>query len=171
MPTWHLKLRWKSLMNPKTAKALIYLIRSSSWFLLWFFGMHSMEAFAQKTHHLLVQSGVEHIASRDKGMSPLMYSGYGFSAGLTWQKTSPKQINEVSLSLSTGMQYNKYRSPIRYHRGSIQVANFYTRKTEEGNAIQWGWFMNNVFSHRLNEAYVNFNDHYEYFSNIGPSIR
>ena len=156
-------------MNPKTAKALICLVKSGVW--LWFFWITPTEVSAQNTHHLLIQSGGEHIGSRDRGMSPLMYSGYGFFAGLTWQKTSPTQTNEVSLNLSTGMQYSKYGSPIRYHRGSIQVANFYTRKKEEANTVQWGWLMNNVFSHRLNEAYVNFNDHYEYFSNIGPSAR
>src|SRR5690554_7707177 len=158
-------------MNPNYKPAFLFFIKSSFWLFVCVCSLKPIAVSAQKSNYFLVKSGLEHIANRDKGMSPLMYSGYGFAAGLAWHKTSPKHITEFSLNLSTGIQYNKYKSPIRYHRGNIQVAHFYKPKKEQGNAIHWGWFISNVFGHRLNEAYVNFNDHYEYFSNIGPAAR
>ena len=157
-------------MNHKNAKTLLFL-KSSPWFFLWVFGFNAMTVSAQKSDYFLIKSGVEPIASRDKGMSPLMYSGYGFFAGMAWHRTSINHVTEFSLNLYTGLQQNKYQNPIRYTRGNIQVDHFYQKKQDKGHAIHWGWLINNTFSHRLNESYVNFNDHYEYFSNIGPAAR
>ena len=128
-------------------------------------------ASAQTSNYFRINSGVEHIGSRDKGMSPLLYSGYGFYVGLGWDRMTPKHTTELVLDLAGGMQRNKYQNPIDYRRGNFQWSTFYHRKAENTRGLNWGWHINNVFSHRFNPAFVNFNDHYEYFTNLGPALR
>jgi hypothetical protein len=131
----------------------------------------STGASAQTSNYLKINSGIEHIASRDKGMSPLLYAGYGFYAGIGWDRITPKHTTELVLNLAMGMQRNKYQNPIDYRRGNLQWTIFYHREVDRKNTLEWGWHINNVFSHRFNATFVNFNDHYEYFSNIGPALR
>lgn len=126
---------------------------------------------AQKSNFLSVKTGWEHIGSRDRGMSPLLYSGSGFYVGLEWDQSTTTHATEVALNLATGVQRNKYEAPITYNRGNLQIATYYSRKKSDKGVLNWGWLINNVFSHRLNKSFVNFNDHYEYFSNIGPAVR
>lgn len=130
----------------------------------------SSMASAQNANYFQVGSGVEHIASRDKGMSPLLYAGYGFHGAIGWERTTTSHSTNLSLDLGIGIQRNKYHNPIDYRRGSLQWSVFYHRKAERKQNLAWGWHINNVFSHRFNASFVNFNDHYEYFTNLGPAL-
>ena len=126
---------------------------------------------AQEVNFLNVQAGMENIGHRDNGMSPLRYAGYGFFTEMSWDKQSNTRSQHLALHYSSGFQWNKFDNPISYRRGGFQVFHFYHDKKPVSNEILWGWFMNNVFSHRYNAAFVNFNDHYEYFTNFGPSAK
>lgn len=157
-------------MNPERNTVFLFFIKSIFWFSLWVCWLSPRALSAQSVNFLQVKGGLEHLGSRDRGMSPLLYSGNGFYVGLSWDKITPKHTIELALDLATGTQRNKYHNPIDYRRGNIQLSTFYHRQDENTKKIIWGWRINNVFSHRLNASFVNFNDHYEYFSNIGPAF-
>lgn len=157
-------------MNPTRPVASIFCLT----LFVAFFGLAlwlSPPVLAQNSNYFQIGSGVEHLASRDRGMSPLLYSGYGFFVGIGWERATPTHSTLLLLDLGMGIQRNKYQNPIDFRRGNLQWSTFYHRKSEGKNALQWGWHINNVFSHRFNASFVNFNDHYEYFTNVGPALR
>lgn len=158
-------------MNPENNIPPILSIKIIICFFFMAAGMPPGTSWGQKSNYLQINSGYEHIANRDKGMSPLLYSGTGFYVGLAWERTSSKHETEVALDFGTGVQRNKYDNPIDYRRGNVRVATIYNRKEDQRNRIRWGWVINNIFTHRYNPVFVNFNDHYEYFSNIGPAAK
>lgn len=156
-------------MNPKNKLTSTFCIKSIPVFVA--VVCFSAIASAQTSNYFRINSGVEHIGSRDKGMSPLLYAGYGFYVGMGWERIGPKHTTVLVLDLAMGMQRNKYQNPIDYRRGNLQWSTFYHPKADGKKTVEWGWHINNVFSHRFNPYFVNFNDHYEYFSNIGPALR
>lgn len=125
----------------------------------------------QQENHINTLGGVEHIASRDAGMSPLMYAGTGFFAGFSWDRKSEKQAFHLAGTFSKGTQRNRYKSPIQYNKGSVQIFSFYHQNRSPTKQLHWGWSVNNLFSHRFNPEFVNFMDHYEYFTNLGPAVK
>jgi hypothetical protein len=140
-------------------------------YILWSGMIVSFPSMGQEGSFITTMGGFEHIASRDIGMSPLMYAGSGFFAGISWEKNSEKKEFNIAVNFSKGLQHNRYESYIQYNKGSLLVYNFYHKNKSSTNQLQWGWFMNNVFSHRYNPEYVNFMDHYEYFTNLGPAAK
>jgi hypothetical protein len=141
--------------------------------LILFFGflMIGYSSFAQKSNFLNIGAGFEHIAHRDLGMSPLMYSGNGFFTEFSWQKKSPQQTLEIAINFAKGLQRSKFENAIEYNKGNIQAYIFYHQNRSVTNRILWGWSNNNVFSHRYNQEFVNFNHHFDYFTNFGPAVK
>ena len=127
--------------------------------------------FGQKSNFINIGAGLEHIAHRDMGMSPLMYSGNGFFTEFSWQKTSPKQSLKIAINFAKGIQRSKFDNSIEYNKGNIQAYVFYHQHRSVTNGILWGWSNNNVFSHRYNQEFVNFNHHFDYFTNFGPAAK
>lgn len=139
--------------------------------LLFGFLMIGFPLFAQKSNFLNIGAGFERIAHRDLGMSPLMYSGNGFFTEFSWQKESRQQTLEIAINFAKGLQRSKFENAIEYNKGNIQAYVFYHRNRSVTNRILWGWSNNNVFSHRYNQEFVNFNHHFDYFTNFGPAAR
>lgn len=131
----------------------------------------SLPSLGQEGSFINTKGGFEHIASRDIGMSPLGYAGSGFSAGISWEKNSEKKDFHIAANFSKGVQRNRYKGQIQYNKGNLRIINFYHKNKSSTNQLHWGWFMNNVFSHRFNPEFVNFMDHYEYFTNLGPAAK
>lgn len=141
----------------------------SKFLFLWMFLLAGFSSFGQGGSFININVGLDQIAHRDQGMSPLMYSGNGFMSELTWSGEGENRTFQFSLSFAKGFQQNKYGNSISYHRGSAQAFVFY--HGGKPKKIAWGWFNNNAFSHRYNAGFVNFRDHYEYFTNFGPALR
>lgn len=131
----------------------------------------SFPSLGQEGSFINTKGGFEHIASRDLGMSPLGYAGSGFFAGISWEKNSEKKDFHIAANFSKGVQHNRYKSHIQYNKGNLRVFTFYHKNQSSTHQLHWGWFMNNVFSHRYNPEFVNFMDHYEYFTNLGPAAK
>lgn len=135
------------------------------------FLMVGFPSFGQRTSYINIMAGFEHIAHRDKGMSPLMYSGNGFFTGISWNTESQKRSSRMAINFSKGFQRSKYGSKIEYNTGSFRIFAFYHQNKSATKQLHWGWSSNNVFSHRYNPEFVNFMDHYEYFTNFGPAAK
>lgn len=131
----------------------------------------SIPCLGQEGSYINTKGGFEQIASRDMGMSPLGYSGGGFMAGINWEKNSENMDFLISANFSKGLQQNRYESQIQYNKGNLQLFSFYHKNNPSTHHLHWGWIMNNVFSHRYNPEFVNFMDHYEYFTNLGPAAK
>ena len=126
---------------------------------------------AQKNNFIDMHGGVERLAIRDKGMSPLMYSGLGVFGGVDWHRIGQNQTTQLAVNASMGKQRNKYGYPVDYRKASIQFFTFYHKNTAPNGKLLWGWMNNNVIAHRYNPGMVNFQDHYEYFTNFGPAAK
>ena len=131
----------------------------------------SYPSLGQEGSFINTKGGFEHIASRDIGMSPLGYAGSGFFAGISLEKNAENQDFHISGNFSKGQQQNRYGGQIQYNKGSFRVFSFYHKNKSSTNQLLWGWFMNNLFSHRYNPEFVNFMDHYEFFTNLGPAVK
>lgn len=147
--------------TPFTFRAFILLI-----FLLLYFPVS-----AQKNNFIDMRGGVERLAIRDKGMSPLMYTGLGFFGGVDWHRLGTNQTIQLGLNASMGKQRNKYGYPVDYRKASIQLSTFYHKNKSREGKLLWGWTLNNLIAHRYNAGMVNFQDHFEYFTNIGPAAK
>ncbi|MEX2592442.1 MAG: hypothetical protein WD426_06680 [Anditalea sp.] len=133
--------------------------------------MVGFPSFAQKSNFINISGGFEKSVQRDKGMSPLMYSGSGFFTQMAFYKESEKQSLLLALNFVRGTQRSKYGNSIGFNRGSIRIFNFCHKDKKLTNKLHWGLSTNNVFSHRYNPEFVNFNDHFEYFTNLGPAAK
>src|SRR5690554_2751402 len=84
---------------------------------------------AQKNNFIDMHGGVERLAIRDKGMSPLMYSGLGVFGGVDWHRIGQNQTTQLAVNASMGKQRNKYGYPVDYRKASIQFFTFYHKNT------------------------------------------
>src|SRR5690606_18102391 len=139
--------------------------------LLMVFSIMDFPSFGQSTSYVNISAGYEHIAHRDLGMSPLMYSGSGFFTEVSLQKETKKQSLEIAINFAKGLQRSKFDNSIEYNKGNIQAYVFYHQNRPVTNKLLWGWSNNNVFSHRYNQEFVNFNHHFDYFTNFGPAAK
>lgn len=133
--------------------------------------MVGFPSFAQKSDFINISGGYERLAQRDRGMSPLMYSGSGFFTEMSFSRESERQSLLLAVNFTMGNQQNKYGNSIGFNRGSFQAFTFFHKNQQLPNKLHWGLASNNVFSHRYNPEFVNFNNHFEYFTNFGPAAK
>ncbi len=115
--------------------------------------------------------GIRNSAERDRGYSPLVYSGLqgAFSASLTSFRA--KKSDYLTIDYATGTLSNSYARTMQGRMASIRTYTFYHRNRDRHAGLHWGWSNNNEFNTRNFEDARNFNDRNEYFTSFGPAVR
>jgi hypothetical protein len=129
----------------------------------------SIQSFSQ-SHLMLFGGGIKPEALRDKGYSPLLYSGLGFEGFLGYQKSKDGKETIWLFKLSTGNLSNEFNRSLRTKSAGLINFNFNNRNNTE-NCFQWGWSNNNGFQNRNIDDFLNFNGRSDYFTSFGPSLK
>lgn len=129
----------------------------------------SIHSFGQ-SHIMFFGGGIKPEALRDKGYSPLLYSGVGFEGFLGYQKSKDRKETIWLLKISSGNLSNEFNRNLGTTAVGLINFNFYKRNTTE-NPFQWGWSNNNSFHRRHIDDFLNFNGRSDYFTSFGPSIK
>lgn len=126
---------------------------------------------AQKQHYLHISAGLQSSAERDRGFSPLMYTGVEFYGSLAYQKESNRKSDLIILDFATGQLSNSWGTTRQVYTTSILTYTFYHKNKGATKGLHWGWSNNNTFSIRDNETITNYNGRSDYFTSFGPALR
>jgi hypothetical protein len=126
---------------------------------------------AQKEHFFKTRIGFENQAQRDRGMSPLKYSGFGIYAGIEYQRTVKRKTDYIELNHSRSSLANINGNNINEISSSIKTYTFYHPEGEGASIVQWGWSNMNVLNIREIPFFGNFRERADYYTSFGPAIR
>jgi hypothetical protein len=126
---------------------------------------------APKTHRIHLAAGVASMAEKDFGFSPLIYSGAGFYGGLGYSIESVKKSFYIDFDFNYGFLKNRFDNGMNSIEGGINTFHFYHPRKDVNDGIHFGWSSRQRFGLRQNEAIVNFNNRFDYFTAFGPALR
>ena len=126
---------------------------------------------AQKQHHLHIGAGIQSSAERDRGFSPLMYTGAELYGSLAYQRESSRKSDLLILDFATGQLSNTWGTTRQVYTARILTYTFYHQEKEASKVLHWGWSNNNELSIRDNETMTNYNGRSDYFTSFGPAMR
>lgn len=129
----------------------------------------AVRSFGQ-SHVLIIGGGLKPEAVRDKGFSPLLYSGTGLEGFMGYQKKKNGRETIWLLKLSSAGLSNDYDRNLKTTYIGIINFNFYG-KNDTDSPIKWGWSNNNGFHNRQIDDFLNFNGRSDYFTSFGPSLK
>ena len=122
---------------------------------------------AQVTNQINTNIGVSSIALRDKGMSPLMYPGIGFSGALAYQRKAENNTQFFQLSHSRAGLVNQFGNSCSYRGFAFKNLTLYSMNSSEDGHFAWGWSNNNFFNYYQNQGFGNFSERSNYFTTFG----
>lgn len=134
-----------------------------------FFVLIPFNAWSQTTNQLNTNIGIGNIALRDKSMSPLMYSGLGFSAALSFEHYSSSSTHFHQIKFDHAGINNQYDNSCTFFNVSYKSVTLYHKAREKQNRITWGWSNNNSFNYYDNEGFHNYSERSNYFTSFGPA--
>lgn len=131
--------------------------------------IHSLSA--QSNNWLSVGLGVEALALRDYGYSPIIYNGWQLSYYLHYTSVKTKKSDFFIFNYSNGRVNNNFDRTIDTWSASLTTFTFYHGNGQMDKRIQWGWSNVNYFQHRQHGDINNFNGRSDYFTAFGPAFR
>jgi hypothetical protein len=124
----------------------------------------------QSVHFLSNRLGIQNIAQRDRAMSPLLYDGFGFYAGINYIRQNPNVTRMFIANFSSGELSSTFTNDVNYLSAGLLTYTFYHPK-ESTLKLEFGWSNHNAFNRRINNNFVNNTVFYEYFTSFGPAAR
>jgi hypothetical protein len=121
---------------------------------------------AQVTNQIETNIGVSSIALRDRSMSPLIYSGLGFSGALGYQRKSESKIRIFKLSHSRSGINNQFGNSCAFRSLAFKTFALYRINSGDGN-FSLGWSNNNFFNYYKNQKFRNFSERSNYYTTFG----
>jgi hypothetical protein len=128
-------------------------------------------AFAQKERRLHISPGLQFAAERDFGYSPLMFTGVQGYVSAAYGVENPVKSDMLELSFLAGNLSNSFSTKSKATSASFNTYTFYHKEKDPTRGFHWGWANNNVFHIRDNDAIVNFNNRFDYYTSFGPAVR
>ncbi len=122
---------------------------------------------SQSSYHLSTNAGLSITAMRDKSMSPLMYSGTGFSTALSLNKTTESKTLFHTLNFKNTFLKNRFDNKSTYLDASYKSLSFYHREKNKSGRIVFGWSNNNYFNYYHNPSFRNYGERSNYYTSFG----
>jgi hypothetical protein len=124
-----------------------------------------------KKRSLQVAGGLALSAERDRGYSPLIYSGIMPTVMLGYSLESPKKSEKVWLQYTAGKLKNRFDAPSTSRSFNLFNYTLYHPKGNAANRLQLGWSNHNHLVFRKFEDARNFQPRFDYHSSFGPAGR
>ncbi len=121
---------------------------------------------SQATNSINVNIGASSIALLDMGMSPLIYSGFGFSGNIGYQRKSESKIKSFQLSYSHANISNQFGNASAFRGFAFKTLALYRINSSNDNFVV-GWSNNNYFNYYQNQGWGNFSERSNYFTTFG----
>jgi len=121
---------------------------------------------AQVTNKINANIGASSIALRDRSMSPLIYSGVGFSGTIGYQRKSESKIKIFKLSHSRASINNQFGNSCAFRGLAFKTLALYRINSSDDN-FALGWSNNNFFNYYQNQSFGNFSERSNYFTTFG----
>jgi|GEM_PF-5991311 len=101
---------------------------------------------AQSPYRINSGIGLGNFALRDQGMSPLIYTGTGFSGALTLERHSDSKTTEFQLKYDCAGISNNFGNSCKFRGFAFKNKKLYHKNKEKQNRIVWGWSNTNYFN-------------------------
>lgn len=122
-----------------------------------------------QTHELAFGGGLTLESLRDKGYSPLLYSGAGISGFIGYERNTDRRETIWMFSYGRASTSNSFDRQLTTSSVGLVNYNFYNRDTE--SPVKWGWSNNNAFNNRNIDGFSNFNGRTNFFTSFGPAMK
>ncbi len=126
-----------------------------------------VNSVAQTTYRINTGIGLAGIAIRDQGMSPLMYTGTGFSGALSLERHSDAKTVLFQLKYDGAGINNSFGNSCTFRGFAFKNITLYHKNREKQNRIVWGWSNNNYFNYYENSDFGNYKERSNYFTTFG----
>lgn len=129
------------------------------------------EASDGKKRYLQIAAGPSSSAIRDRGYSPLRYSGAVPSVMMGYGAEGPEKSELFWLALSGGGLENDFGA--RVHTTAVRFLNYtlYHREGDPASGLHLGWSNDNALHIRDFTAASNFSPRFDYHTSFGPAAR
>ncbi len=126
--------------------------------------------YAQSGHRLDVHAGMAGMAFRDRGMSPLLYTGQLLSGGLTYCLMQEEREMVFDFTHQRGVIHNAYSNHCRYRSLALSTQTIYPLRSYGMHTLLLGWTNHNHFHIHQNEQFTNFSERSDYFTSFGALL-
>lgn len=136
----------------------------------------SSQSFAQqldslKSKNIIIQLGSGQCSFRDGVISPLLYSGLGFTGNISSQTETNKKTTRLGLLTNFGTLKNKFNNEASQFNASISYAKFY--RFRRNSHWSWGVISNTQVYYRQFNSFLtisNASKNADVFSTLNPTI-
>lgn len=138
--------------------------------ILLFMSLRYLLQAQESNSFVLLNAGFNNILERDRGYSPLLYTGNSLAFSLGYVKTGVKKDREVYAHLSNHLLKNSFNAELKGLHGSVLAYTFY-RTSWLPEALNIGWSNSNEVSVRNFRDAQNFNPRFDFHTSFGPALR
>ncbi len=120
-------------------------------------------------HSLGTGIGVTFTHLRDKSMSPLTYSGTGFSGSFSYKRVKEHQTLFFQLKHDRAAIQSTPGNSVDYLGFAFKNYTLYHKSGAREKRMLWGWSNNNVLAYYEHASFGNFGSRSSYFTSFGPA--
>ena len=124
--------------------------------------------YSQIVHSIETKAGLSLVAIRDKGMSPIIYSGSGFSTALSYTRKSDFSKSIIELNFEQSLLNNQFANSCLYMSAYILNYTIFKSFDDDEFSIALGFANNNYLDFYDNKGFSNYSERSNYFTNFGP---
>lgn len=129
--------------------------------------LFSQQAWSQATNLVGIGIGIASVALRDQGMSPLMYTGLGYSGAVAFERHTASRSKRFIVQYHHAAVNNRYGNSCGYGGFAFKNQTLYHRDSGRHNPIVLGWSNSNQFMYYDNSGYANFSERSNYMTTFG----
>ncbi len=126
---------------------------------------------AQSEHFFDTRAGFEIQAQRDKGMSPLKYTGIGIYGGIGYSNTKAEKSFIIKADYSFAQLYNASYNRLVNNNASLKFFRFYHVSGASNKLFHLGWSNINSLCMRDIGSFGNYSMRIDYFTSFGPAFK
>ncbi|WP_162415809.1 hypothetical protein [Cyclobacterium roseum] len=128
-------------------------------------------AFSQTKGNLWLATGLQLQSGRDRGFSPMIYSGNRSFSLATFGIESPHKTETFQFEFGYGPLTNRFGNSLNSLSAGVLNYTFYHKASPAERGFHWGWANQNVFNIRRHNGFTNYSLRYDYFTAVGPALR
>ncbi|MDN3690608.1 hypothetical protein [Cyclobacterium jeungdonense] len=129
------------------------------------------DAYSQSKGNLWLATGLQLHSSRDRGFSPMIYSGNRTFSLATFDLESTNKSEVFQFEFGYGPLTNRFGNSLNSLSLGLLNYTFYHKESRAERGLHWGWSNQNVFNIRRHNGFSNYSLRYDYFTTVGPALR
>lgn len=131
----------------------------------------TIDACSQSKGNLWLATGLQFQSSRDRGFSPMLYSGNRSFSMAAFDLESTNKSEAFQFEFGYGPLTNRFGNSLNSLSMGLLNYTFYHKESTPERGLHWGWSNHNLFNIRRHNGFSNYSLRYDYFTTVGPALR